>query len=118
MAYQSSAGIGKLAGVLDGRMQAQNASPLIVDFGDIGPNMELTTNTFPRAIPASDYSVCRSLTLGNVGAVLAQVTTSEGKGNALVPDLMRRLLPGDRVLVAWVQDEPVVIDLIRKAANI
>jgi hypothetical protein len=31
---------------------------------------------------------------------------------------MRKLKPGDRVLVAWVQNEAVVVDIILPAASI
>ena len=39
---------------------------------------------------------------------------SEGahQHHVLVPEKMRSLKPGDRVLVAWVQNEAVVVDII------
>lgn len=36
--------------------------------------------------------------------------------DVLIPEKMRKLLPGDRVLVAWVQNDAVVIDLILPAS--
>lgn len=38
--------------------------------------------------------------------------------HVLIPEKMRWLRPGDRVLVAWVGDDPVVIDLIYPATVI
>lgn len=35
--------------------------------------------------------------------------------HVLIPEKMRKLLPGDRVLVAWVQNDAVVVDLILPA---
>lgn len=32
--------------------------------------------------------------------------------HVLIPEKMRKLKPGDHVLVGWVQDDPVVIDII------
>lgn len=32
--------------------------------------------------------------------------------HVLIPELMRSIKPGDHVLVGWVQDDPVVIDII------
>lgn len=32
--------------------------------------------------------------------------------DVIIPELMRSLKPGDRVLVAWVQNEAVVIDIV------
>lgn len=36
----------------------------------------------------------------------------------LIPEKMRWLKPGDRVLVAWVQHDAVVLDIIRPATDI
>lgn len=38
--------------------------------------------------------------------------------HVLIPEKMRWLKPGDRVLVAWVQHDAVVIDIIRPATDI
>lgn len=35
--------------------------------------------------------------------------------HVLIPEKMRKLLPGDRVLVVWVQNDAVVVDLILPA---
>ena len=44
------------------------------------------------------------------------VHTNEGPHihDVLVPEKMRSIAPGDRVLVAWVQNEAVVIDIVTK----
>lgn len=118
---------------------------------------------FPFLIPVEDYHVCRQLTLGKTGDILAKTQAigkpgsgehdhktfelnsihgpvkgtigtpasgqpdppdppqnSAGSGgpegahqhHVLIPEKMRRLKPGDRVLVAWVQSEAVVVDII------
>ena len=36
----------------------------------------------------------------------------------MIPEKMRRLRPGDRVLVAWVQSEAVVVDIICPAEDL
>lgn len=48
-----------------------------------------------------------------------------GHGNAgshlhsvLIPEKMRSILPGDRVLVAWIQNDAVVIDIVLPASAI
>lgn len=45
---------------------------------------------------------------------LASCGGSEGahQHHVLVPEKMRSLKPGDRVLVAWVQNEAVVVDIV------
>lgn len=35
--------------------------------------------------------------------------------HVLIPEKMRKLLPGDRVLVAWVQNDAIVVDLVLPA---
>lgn len=164
MAFDSSGGAGKLAKVLAQRMKKCSESPLVLDFGEIRPNMALLTDTFPLEIPLGQYTVCRQLALGRAGDILAKTqdagsphsgshihktvnitcpeggsasgTVGEATGPApdppdppageagtdshdgmhqhhvLVPGKMRSIKPGDRVLVAWVEDEAVVVDII------
>lgn len=42
----------------------------------------------------------------------------EHKHTVYIPEKMRWIKPGDRVLVAWVQHDAVVIDIIRPATDI
>lgn len=55
---------------------------------------------------------------GHTGGDGSHTHTSEGPHvhDVLIPDKMRKLLPGDRVLVAWVQNDAVVIDLVLPAS--
>jgi len=144
MSGNGNPGVSKLGQVLQERMRACGAIPLLLDFGAIQSDMSLLTNTYPIPIPKTDYTVCRQLTLGATGAVLTTTATDglhshgpsgehtqeSGTGvhshtnegthihNVLIPEKMRKLKPGDRVLVAWVQNEAVVIDIIISAASI
>ena len=61
--------------------------PLSLDYGSIQANMGLQLNNFPNVIPQGAYTVCQSA----------------------------QLQPGSRVLVAWVGNDPCVIDLIGRA---
>lgn len=125
--FDGHPGTSKLANVLSKRMKAENESPLVIDFGEIQGNGSLLTNTFPVPIPKGEYSVCRQLTLGATGEKLTETGKADtGKGkhgghvsgdgshehNISIPEKMRSLKAGDRVLVAWVQNEAVVIDII------
>ena len=89
MPFEGNPGTNKLANVLSQRMKEENESPLVIDFGSIQADASLVTNTFPVSILV-DYTICRQLTLDSTG----------------------RISPGDRVLVAWVQNEAVVIDIV------
>lgn len=135
--FDGNSGTSRLANVLTGRMRKESESPLMLDFGEIQANGSLVTNTFPVPIPKGDYSVCRQLTLGMTGDKLTETGNSgshihyngehdghsTGDGSHVhnggehshivyVPEKMRSLCSGDRVLVAWVQSEAVVIDII------
>lgn len=152
-------GINKLAGVLQDRMSCIREKPQVLDFGVIQGDMSLLTNKFPVPIPQTDYMVCRQLTLGAVGHILAKTqdiglphsgshlhtvggTVGEATGPApdppipsqktaggdssdgmhqhhtLIPEKMRSIKPGDRVLVAWVGDDACVIDIVLPATKV
>lgn len=113
MAYDTSTGMSKMAYVLSGRMKKENETPLYLDFGGIGEDYSLTTNTFPVAIPRNSYEVCRhirGISLSTSGGFHGGHEYGNGEHTHSVP--MPKLSPGDRVLVAWVQSTPVVIDII------
>ena len=132
--YDSKRGVSKLGDVLSRRMRAINGmTPLSLDFGVIQDDYSLKTNTFAKPIPKSDYSVCRQLTLGPTGDWLTETHVkingehrhsgcSVGSGHSdgahdhdiKIPEKMRSIKPGDRVLVAWVQNEAVVVDIVTK----
>lgn len=82
MAVKTNNGISRLAGVMDRRMRQQSEKPLVLDFGTVKKNGSLTTNTFPKTVAKGDYMVLEGY-------------EQEGEDT--------------RVLVAWVEDDAVVI---------
>lgn len=116
MAHESNLGANALARVLTGRMQKENRTPPVLDFGNIEADYSLKTNTFPVPIPKSDYTVCRhigGLTIETEGGRHSGHETGTGVHDHKIP--IPVIEPGDRVLVAWVQSEAVVIDVILPA---
>lgn len=124
--FDGHPGTSRLATVLSQRMKKENASPLVLDFGEIQANHSLVTNTFPVSIPKGDYSVCRSVNGFELATSDSSWTGHLQDGEHVhsspsgvpghshdVP--MPKLKTGDRVLVAWVQNEAVVIDIIEKS---
>lgn len=91
MSGANSPGISRLAGVIRDIAARQIPSDMLIDFGEIQADGSLMTNTFPLPIPKSDYIVCRRLSQEP------------------------RLAVGDRVVVAWVDNDAVVIDVILNA---
>ena len=121
MSFESNEGTNRLAKVITSRIKKHGENPLVLDFGSLQPNGSLLTNTFPQEIPRGQYTVCRHLTYGKQGETLTWVkilnhSLSDPEiSDVIIPVKMRSLLPGDRVLVAWVQDEAVVIDIIESS---
>ena len=85
---QGKEGIQKLAAILDKRSVEHQDDSLVADIGGIKAGKKLKLNSYPVLIPPSDYSACKGLGL---------------------------LRKGDRVLVVWAGDEPVVVDRIVNA---
>ena len=116
--FDENAGTNRLANVLTDRMKRESESPLYLDFGEIQANGSLITNTFPVAVPKGQYSVCRY-----VGGLTFEIsggghegheeqTTDHNTGSHTHTVKPPAVKSGDRVLVAWVQSEAVVIDVI------
>lgn len=113
MAFDNHAGANKMARVLSDRMKKEGSSPLVLDFGSIGSDYSLTTNTFPVKIPKGDYAVCRhvsGISAGTSGGSHGGHEFGDGSHSHSVS--LPRISPGSRVLVAWVQSEAVVVDVI------
>ena len=140
-------GMSKLARVLHNRMKDERGahSSLVLDFGEIQKDYSLLTNTYPIPIPKADYLVLEDLTLGETGTKLTTTTQNgaqthgnngshgghvggdgshehESSGThshtVLIPEKLRWLKPGDRVLVAWVQHDAIVVGRVRPATDI
>ncbi len=116
--FDNNAGTNRLANVLADRMKKESKSPLSLDFGEIQTNGSLLTNTFPVSIPKGQYSICR-----HVGGLSFEISGGTHFGHEAQTDEHNTgshchvieppaIKPGDRVLVAWVQSEAVVIDII------
>ncbi|WHH58316.1 hypothetical protein [Petroclostridium sp. X23] len=131
-----NAGTNKLARVLFDRMKRTNKNQDQLELGTIKDDMSLLTDHFPIPIPKGEYLIARQLTLGDTGGNLT-VSATDGshdvysdpypdpvyshvgigvdhKHDILIPEKMRWLKPGDRVLVAWVNQgtDPVIIDIV------
>ena len=134
-----NSGASKLAQVIAERISSQTARPDALELGSIQDDMSLKLDRFAVPIPKGEYLVCRSLTIpdpmtvtvagqGNHshgpsgghyqydGDGVHSHPDSEGKHDHEVvrPQQLAPLEPGDRVLVAWVNDglDPVVIDVV------
>lgn len=119
MEFNGNNGTNAFARVLAQRMQKESATSLVLDFGSIGADYSLVTNTFPIPIPAADYLVCRlvsGISLETAGGVHTGHEAGDGTHSHSID--VQPVGPGDRVLVAWVNNDAIVIDVIRSASRL
>lgn len=116
----NSPGVSKLAGVLSDMMQRAQDGSLIIDFGVIQADKTLLTNSYPIAIPKSDYLICRHLKSRTVKATTSSRSVGDhgSHSHTVELDTQQPLKAGDRVLVVWVQNDAVVVDVILSADNV
>ena len=120
-----------------GRVTNANSS-IAIELASIVKGLALQPDFSPGPIPKGEYMVTRHLTLGKKDDVFGKTSTdahrhsggghsqytgtgvhthSDGEHNhdLLVPELLRSLKVGDRVLIAWTGTEPVVIDIVENS---
>lgn len=137
-------GISKLANVMDNRVNeiAQSRDFPTLDFASVNSDYSLKLNQFNPVIPKEDYVILSNLNIGESDSEFAETTISshshsggehgghesgtgehshsggEHKHNVKLPEKFAKLLPGDRVLVCWVQNTVVVIGKIESAEDL
>lgn len=108
-----SSNMQRLGETLANRMKKTSAAavPMTIELGRIGNNQSLMTDSLRTAIPKGEYMISLTLTGENK-------TSSETDNNTVanhchqLPDSTRALKAGDRVLVAWCGNEPIVIAIV------
>lgn len=122
MAYDSNKGAAKLAQVLQNRMEHVVDQPVTLDFGTINDDLSLSCNQFGKPIPVSDYQVVENwwgYDIKTHDPNPAHIEGPHGEGWQSeekmwwTPYLKR----GDRVLVAWVGAEAVVLGRLKNAED-
>ena len=105
--------IEELANVLDSQVKktvsAANKNP-VLELGTIVGNMALSVSSLGNNIPKGEYMVSFRLTTGDLA--LKTNVEDDHAHSVTLPSQFRGLQVGDRVLVAWVGTEPVVIDIV------
>lgn len=100
----------RLGDTLATRMKktAGAAVPTTLELGTITGNLSLTTDSLRSAIPKGEYMVNLMLT----GSGPRRTENADDGHNHMLPDMFRSLQAGDRVLVAWCGNEPVVLAIV------
>ncbi|MBR1742171.1 MAG: hypothetical protein IJ733_09965 [Lachnospiraceae bacterium] len=105
MGRKSDEGISRLADVISGRITRQTEdNEISLDFGTILPNLNLQTDSFPIEIQKKDYSTLRC---DGINHICHYDGAKHCEGHM-------HLKKGDRVLVIWVSDTPVIVGVIDK----
>ncbi len=106
--------IQRLGDTLAGRMKktAGAAIRTTVELGVINRNMSLTTDSMRSPIHKGDYMVNLILAGGSYRTTEAHPPGDDEEHDHDLPDNFRALRAGDRVLVAWCGNEPVVLAIV------
>lgn len=135
-------GVAKLAGTLHGRTESMMNKPGSLDLATITEGYGLKPDASPFTVPKEDYLISRTVaintqyltvTVSGEGAHTQGPLTTDTEGvpltshlhpnsgahvhNVEIPNLMRHIEPGDRVLIAWIGSTPVVVDIVFTASD-
>ena len=116
-----SSNMQRLGATLADRMKKTSAAavPMALELGTIGSDLSLTTDSLRVPIPKGDYLINLMLA-GNSYRTSSEAHThsgadhshSGGEHSHALPSAFRSLKSGDRVLVAWCGNEPVVVAVV------
>lgn len=113
-------GIEKLAAAVDARIRERTEggkeSALLFDFADVLEDFSLRPNAFPVIIPLKDYTACKNAGKHHYGCQACVDANLKHCGWDLPPP--PQIKPGDRVLIVWVREQPVVIDVVTRGEYI
>lgn len=130
-----SSNMQRLGDTLSSRMKKTSAAsiPTTIELGTIGSNLSLTTDSIRTPIPKGDYMINLTLTSDTYDTSSETHSHSGGShshsgsdhshsggshthdGGAHsheLPSVFRALKQGDRVLVVWCGNEPVVVAVV------
>jgi len=123
MSKEGNPGCNKMANAFGGMMQKMlRAQDKPAEYGIIQPDYSLVVPSLgeDNPIPKSDYNVCRQLTYDP--AVPLTVTYPAGHHvhthDVELPRKMWWIMPGDRVIVLWIDNEANIVDIIYKGDRV
>lgn len=111
----------RLGNILASQMKKTSAAaiPTTIELGTIGSNLSLTVDSIRDPIKKGDYLINLMLAADSYRTSSdthshsgADHSHSGGAHSHALPDAFRSLKGGDRVLVAWCGNEPVVIAVV------
>lgn len=112
----NSPGLSKLARVFREMAKGQIPTDPLLDFGTIQGDKSLLTDSFDIPIPRSDYLILEQLK--STTAPTSETAVGDHGKHTHTVKINDGLTTGDRVLVAWINNDAVVIGKIREASEI
>lgn len=128
----------EIAEILNRQMQrvTQAGKPALFSFGTIGAELLLSVDGLKDTIPKGDYLISLHLT-GLTGDDLHSVeikhthsggehpqtggsgshTHDDGIHSHVLPESLRGIRPGDRVLIVWVSGQPVIVEILAQSRS-
>ena len=88
---------------------------IIAELGTVTGNLGIQVASVGNIIPKGAYLISTRLTMGEKDAEFTGTTTDgyhPHSHRAKLPEEMRSIKAGDRVLVIWCGNEPVVTDIL------
>lgn len=111
-------GYAQLAKVLQDRVASaivDSDANMAIDFGAIQADGSLITNSLPVSIPSGSYLICGNLISARCDG---GTSTVQGHSHGVSVNTPQRIRRGARVLVVWVGNDPIVIDVIHTASEV
>ncbi|MEG1904891.1 MAG: hypothetical protein RR212_10880 [Bacteroidales bacterium] len=87
----------------------------VVDFGTIQGDGSLKTNASGIVIPINGYLICGNLLNQNCSG---STSNNQGHEHSAIVSYPKRVSNGSKVLVLWVGNDAVVIDVIHEASEV
>ena len=102
-----SSNVERLGSLLSNQMKKTSnaAVPVAIELGKVNANLSITTDSLRTPIPKGDYMV-------NVMLTGSFSTSGASHGDGTHSHSFPGIKPGDRILVAWCGNEPVVIAVV------
>lgn len=102
----------RLGNILASQMKKTSAAaiPTTIELGTIGSNLSLTVDGIRDPIEKGEYMLNLMLTSDSYRT--SSESTDSGTHSHALPDAIRSLKEGDRVLVAWCGKEPVILAVV------
>ena len=112
-----------LAELLSERMQTvrKAGNPLLLELGRIQNDLSLSVDSLQDSIPKGDYLLSLSLislTGENLRSQDIPCCYSGDSRSHILPESLRGIKPGDRVLVVWAGGQPIVTNIITGSKDV